>query len=183
LDELFAAHAADIRGRVLEVSDPAFSERFGTDVGQLDLLDIDPTNDRATIIADLADPGCLPPGRFDCVIVPQTLQYVRDLGAACRNLWGALAPGGVLLVSVPAVAKLDHHLREVDRWRLTPTGLATLLEQCCDGGEVEVTGRGNVLVATAYLMGVAAEELDDAELAFVDPDFPVVVLARVRRPA
>jgi SAM-dependent methyltransferase len=182
LDEFFASHRADIHGRVLEVRDPGFTGRFGLGIERVDIVDIDPTNERATILADLASPGSLPEATFDCAIVPQTLQYVSDLEAACRNLWHALAPGGVLLVSVPVISKLDHHLREVDRWRVTPTGLTSMLTTACPGAEIAVSSAGNVLLATAFLMGVSAEELRADELTRDDPDFPIVAFARVRRP-
>jgi hypothetical protein len=183
IDAFFAEHARDIRGHVLEVKDPGFTERFGTGVTAVDILDINPHNDRATVIADVADPGSLPAGRFDCAIVPQTLQYVRDIDASLRNLWESLAPGGVLLVSVPVVSKLDHDLVDVDRWRVTAAGLTTAIEAACPGAELTVSARGNVLLAVAFLMGVSAEELRDREIEADDATFPIVSFARARKPA
>lgn len=180
--EFFERHAADITGRVLEVGAPVFLRRFGRGATSVDIVDIDPRNDQATILADIADPGCLGGRTFDCVLVPQTLQYVRDPAAALANLWGALRPGGVMLVTVPSIAKLDHHLGEVETWRFLPRGLSALVERSCPGAEVQVGSDGNVLTAVAFLMGVAAEELRDSELAHADSDYPVVVTARVRRP-
>ena len=40
---------------------------------------------------------------------------------------------------------------------------------------------GNVLTATAFLMGMAAEDLRQAELDRADPSFPVVVGIRAQR--
>lgn len=43
---------------------------------------------------------------------------------------------------------------------------------------------GNVLTATAFLRGLAAEELDAEALAYVDPVYELLVLARaVKAPA
>jgi hypothetical protein len=48
---------------------------------------------------------------------------------------------------------------------------------------VEVEAYGNVLSATAFLYGFAAEELKPAELELRDPDFEVILAARARKAA
>ncbi|MEV0201005.1 methyltransferase domain-containing protein [Nonomuraea sp. NPDC050691] len=57
-------------------------------------MDIDPDNEDATLLADLAEPGSLPDGRYGCVLLIQTLQYVRDPRAALLNVRRALAHSG-----------------------------------------------------------------------------------------
>ena len=182
LDRFFAANAADITGAVLEVKDPAFSGRHGHHIDRLDLVDIDPRNLEATIVADLAEEGSLPAATFDCILVPQTLQYVDDPAAALANAWRALRAGGVLLVTVPSVARLDPELREVERWRMPPAGLRALLERTCVGGDVHVEGHGNLTTTIAFLLGLAAEELRADELVRSDADFPLLACGRARRP-
>jgi hypothetical protein len=44
--------------------------------------------------------------------------------------------------------------------------------------DVEVTTYGNVLSASSFLYGLAAEELAPEQLAYEDPDFPVTVAIR-----
>jgi SAM-dependent methyltransferase len=184
LESFLAVFAEVIRGRVLEVAEPLYTRRFGGDrVTSSDVLDIDISNEAATIVADLAVPGSLPAGRFDCAIVTQTLQYVDDPVAAVSNLSQALAGGGTLLLVVPCMSRLDPEQRHVDRWRFTPLGLEDLVRRGCPDGELDVRGYGNVLASTAFLMGLAADELRPAELEDVDPDFPLVACARVRKPA
>lgn len=174
----------DIRGRVLEVGDRAYTRRFGgSDVTSSDVMDIDEANDSATIVADLGAPESLPAEGFDCIVVTQVLQYVDDPGAAVANLWSALARGGSLLLTVPCLQRIDPDLRELDRWRFTALGLEDLVRRSCPDGEVHVLAYGNVLTSTAFLMGMAADELRPAELEHADRDFPLVACARVRRPA
>jgi len=43
---------------------------------------------------------------------------------------------------------------------------------------VKVTAHGNVLAATAFLQGLALEELRPADLDFNDPSYPVIVTGR-----
>jgi SAM-dependent methyltransferase len=182
LDRFFDARRADIRGAVLEVGAPVFSGRFGTGVISTDVVDIDPRNDRATIVGDLGVPGLIPVESFDCVIVPQTLQYVADPRVAVVGLHAALRPGGVLLITMPMIAKLDDRAADVDHWRITPVGMRAALAAWCPGAEVTVESAGNVLTATAFLQGLAAEELRPEEFDVVDPMYPMIVMARVRRP-
>lgn len=97
-----------MRGVVLEVETPSFTRRFGgSRVVRSEVLDIRADNGLATIVADLGEPGSLPPDEFDCFLLLQTLHRVSDPQAALANAWRALAPGGVLLATVPhASAKL-----------------------------------------------------------------------------
>jgi SAM-dependent methyltransferase len=172
-----------IRGRTLEVRDDRYVRRFGTAVTSVDVLDIDPRNAEATIVADLSEEGSLPAAAFDCIVVTQTLQYVFDLHAALRNLWASLAPGGTLFVSVPAVSKVEPSLVDVDSWRLLPAGLRHLLKATCPSATIDRRSYGNVLVCTAFLLGVAAEELRAGELDSHDVLFVLINCAAVTKPA
>ena len=98
------AHAADIRGRVLEIAAPDYTTRFGHGVERVDILMATEGNPQATIVGDLADAPQIPSDTFDCAIVTQTLQFVYDVRAALATLHRILAPGGVLLATVPG-----HH--------------------------------------------------------------------------
>jgi SAM-dependent methyltransferase len=181
LDRFFAAHVRDIRGAVLEVGGPVFSGVHGRDVTSTDIVDIDPENARATIIGDLAVPGVLPRDAFDCAVVPQTLQYVADPRVAIANLYESLRPGGVLLLTVPGIAQIDHRAVAVDRWRITPAGLAELLVRWCPDAEIAVEGAGNVLTAMAFLQGISVEEMRPEDFDVLDPVYPMLAMARVRR--
>ena len=181
IEEFIRAHDRDVRGSCLEVMNADYTDRFGGDrVQRRDVLDIDPANTRATVVADLGEPDSLPPGRFDCIIFTQTLHLVPDMRIALNNVWRAVAPGGVLLLTVPALGRHDvrksfHH----DRWRVTKTGLDWLLSDV--EGPAQTTTYGNVLSCTAFLYGIAAEELSPEELNRVDPEFPLIVAARIQK--
>ena len=182
IDGFLARHAADIRGDVLELRDSGYTDRFGgAAVTGRHVLDVDPANPAATIVADLSEPGSLPRGHFDCFILTQTLQYVGDPVAALENAWGVLAPGGVLLLTVPTIARVDWPDGLEDLWRWTPAGLRRLVASAMPAGEADVEGHGNLLAATAFLMGLAAEELTREELEVFDPLYVVVAAARVAK--
>jgi hypothetical protein len=184
IEAYLARHAADVRGRVLEVKDASYTVRFGgSSVSASDVLDIDPNNVDATVVADLCDEGSLPAARFDCFVLTQTLHLLSDVQTGLRNAWQALAPGGVLLLTAPTLARVDRHLTEIDFWRFTPRGLERLLADACPDAEAEVEGRGNLITAIAFLAGLSADELKAEELAHADPFFPILACARVRKRA
>ena len=64
-------------------------------------------NPQATIVGDLTDAPQIPNDAFDCAIVTQTLQFVYDVRAALATLHRILAPGGVLLATVPGITKIS----------------------------------------------------------------------------
>lgn len=183
IEEFLSGHAEDVRGACLEILNADYTRRFGgARVTISDVLDINPANTAATIVADLGESDSLPAERFDCIIFTQTLHLVPDMRAAVANIWRALAPGGVLLLTVPVLGR--HEARKgfhADRWRVTKTGLEWLLTGLTDGGSAEVTHYGNVLSCTAFLYGMAAEELGREELQAVDREFPLIVAARMRK--
>jgi SAM-dependent methyltransferase len=182
IERFLAEHARDIRGNVLEVGHALYARAFRDSApARVEIVDIDTRNAEATIVADLSEPNSLPTGRFDCFILTQTLQLVADLDRALQNAWQGLASGGVLLITVPGITRSDADHVAVDRWRFTPSGLDTLLDRTCSGGQREVIGYGNLTSAVAFLLGLAAEELEEPELSAADPHFTVSVCARVER--
>jgi SAM-dependent methyltransferase len=182
IERFLEQHRADITGHVLEVKDSGYTDRFGHAVEERAVLDIDPANERATYVADLAAAAAVPSGAFDCFVLTQTLQYVFDLHAAVAHAHRMLRPGGVLLLTLPVVSRVtDPPL--TDFWRFTPLAAERLLEEVFAPGEIQVQGRGNVLSQVAFLEGLAAEDLTEAELADDDARQPLLVCARAVRAA
>lgn len=182
--EVFLAeHASAIRGVVGEIADDTYASRFGDGRAErIDIIDIDPTNARATVIADLGAEGALADESFDCLIVTQTLQYLIDPAAALRTCARALRPGGALLLSAPALTAHDRlEPDDIDRWRFWPAGLRHLIVEAFPHADVRLHGYGNLTAAIAFLHGISAEELRQDELSHVDLRYPVVIMARVDR--
>lgn len=173
--------STDIRGRVLEVSDNVYTRRIGGDrVTTGHVLDVSDTNPKATVIADLTDADHLASNTFDCVIVTQTLQLIYDVPAAIRTLYRILAPGGVLLVTVPGISQISRY--DMDRWghywSFTNLSARRLFEEVFPAEQVEVTAYGNVLAAVGFLHGLATQELRTEDLDQHDPDYEVIIAVR-----
>jgi SAM-dependent methyltransferase len=183
LNKFFERNSKDMHGRVLEVQGPIFSGRFGSNITETEILDIEPRNMLATIVADLNDSDVLPRESFDCIVAPQTIQYLTQPVTGLKNLYASLKPGGVLLVTAPFIQKIDHKGEGADRLRLSPLAFKELLEASCIGAEIEVESFGNVLTSIAFLMGISAEEMRPQDFDVFDPAYPMLVTARVRRPS
>jgi SAM-dependent methyltransferase len=181
--ERFLRRKADaITGDVLEVKSADYTTRFGTEVVRSHVVDIDPTNQTATLIGDICDRETLPVAAFDCVILTQTLQFVHDPASAMGNVWTSLRPGGTALITVPCMGRLDPDLEGSDLWRWTPQGLGTLLAATAPEATVELEAGGNLVASLATLLGLASQDLRPSDIAEDDPTFPVTACAAVRKP-
>jgi SAM-dependent methyltransferase len=181
IEQFLAAEQQAIRGRVLEVLNREYTDRFGTAVAASDVLDIDADNPLATVVADLAAADAVPTGGYDCFILTQTLQYVYDARAAVAHAHRILSPGGTLLCTVPVVSRIDRSALESEYWRFTAATCSRLFGEMFGPESVTVRARGNVLTAVAFLVGMAAEELSSGELERDDPFFPILVSVRATK--
>lgn len=178
-------HRADIRGHVLEVRQPMYTQRFGGDaVTERDVIDINPANLEATVVADLRHADAIATDTYDCIILTQTLQLIDDIAAVLAECARILRPGGVLLVTVPSVSKVDDESGlDGDFWRLTEASARRFFADVFPVDALEVTAYGNVRACAAFLYGMSAEELTPADLDHVDSAFPLVVTIRAVKPA
>jgi glycosyltransferase involved in cell wall biosynthesis/SAM-dependent methyltransferase len=181
--EFLSRHAEDIAGTVLEVGDDEYSRRFGgAKIIQQDILHIHPGNQRATIVGDLATPGVLPSATFDCLVITQTLHLIYDMPAAVREMYRALKPDGVALLTVPGISRIHRGEWGKDWcWSLTEVSARRMFSDVFGADQVEVETYGNVFAATVFLQGLALEEVPNAKLNVRDPAFPVIVSVRAQR--
>jgi SAM-dependent methyltransferase len=176
VDRFFTEHAQHVRGHCLEFQDPGYVVRFGRGrPTTIDVLDLSSDNPRATITADLTKPNSLRSDTYDCIVCVHVLHLVYEAEDLTRELHRLLAPGGTLLVAVPATAMIDPDWTEYRRW--TGLGVQTLLERFFDPDRIVVETYGNSLAAAAEMRGLAADEIAPWELRAHDDLFPVEVCA------
>lgn len=185
IESFLGENAQCIRGRVLEVADNNYTLRIGGDnVIQSDVLHNDDSNPRATLVADLAGHDVLEENLFDCVICTQTLQLIFDFRSAVATIHRILKPGGTALVTVPGISQISGEDMELtgDYWRFTNASVRRLFAEFFPADKTEVTAYGNVLAATSFLQGLAAEELTEQELLHYDPKYQMLVSIRATKP-
>ena len=181
IERFLSANAADIRGRVLEVAEPTYTEWFGAGVERSDVLHVQPGDPRATIVGDLTTGEGIPSEAFDCIILTQTLHVIYDVPAALRGARAALKPGGVLLATLPGISQVSRVDMDEwgDYWRFTTASARRLFGEVFDDFQVEA--HGNVLAAAAFLYGLAQDELERDELEVDHPDYELVITVRAVR--
>lgn len=181
IERFLRDRGGDITGRVLEVKDDTYTQRFGAGVTSADVLDVDADNPAATVVADLTHAPQIPDDRYDCIVLTQTLHLVYDVHAAVSECRRILRPGGTLLVTMPSLSRCSRELLHSDFWRITPAGAARLFGDAFGAEQVEVSSSGNAVLAAAFLMGVAVEEVSPRVLHRMDPLFPMVVTVRASK--
>ena len=190
LERFLSSHAEDIKGRTLETGDSRYSAKFGRDVTRADVLHISTGNPAASIVGDLESGLNIPEAAFDCIILTNTLLLIFDVRAALWNCHRALRPGGVLLVHFSGLVRSQVSARawgpsgwegEADYWRFTSAAATRLSGDCFGRDAITVHSYGNVRSVTAALYGLAADELTDRELDFVDTRFELAIGVRAVR--
>jgi hypothetical protein len=108
---------------------------------------------------------------------------IYDAAAAVRTIHRILKPGGVALVTVPAITRISRY--DMDHfgqyWCFTTKSAQRMFDEVFTPAGVEVRAFGNVFSAVAFLHGVAAEELTSTERLQHDPDYEVLVTICARK--
>jgi SAM-dependent methyltransferase len=173
-----------IQGRVLEIADSSYSRRFGGDrVEKYEVLHATSGNRNTTITGDLTDPATLPANAVDCFICTQTFNFIFDVQKAVAGAYHILKPGGVLLATVSGISQISRY--DMDRWgdywRFTTASLEKLFKPFFKD-ELEIKPFGNVLAATAFLQGIAVEDLPDRSLLDQnDADYQLLITIVARK--
>lgn len=179
IEAFLAAHAAAIRGRCLEVTSDEYVRHFGGDrVSSVEVLDIDEGNEGATIVGDLQNLDAIPSATFDCVVVTQTLQYLRDPRRGVAEMHRILAESGTALVTLPCLGRVEPG-DVVDYWRFMPAGVEALFAD--QAWQIQVQSFGNALLGLAMWTGMAVEDLPERVWSLDDPDFPCLVGIRATK--
>jgi SAM-dependent methyltransferase len=183
IERYLGTHASDIRGRVAEVGDAHYTHRYGRETTESTVLDIDVGNRRASVIADLESGEGVPSASFDCFILTQVLMLTYNVHAAVRHVAASLKPGGVLLGSVSGISQISEldAAKTGEYWRFTAASVERILGEHFE--TTDVRAYGNVVTATAFLNGLAAEELTRKQLDYVDARYPLVITFRAARPS
>lgn len=185
IENYLRQHAHLVRGRVLEIGDNDYTLRFGGEkVQQSDILHIDGSNTKATIIGDLSGAPQIPDNTYDCIILTQTLHLIFDFKAALQTCYRVLKPGGVLLMTVPGITHIDQgEWKENWLWAFTGSSICRLLKPLFGVQQVNVETHGNVYAAAAFLYGMGLDEVRQKELDYHDPHYQVIIVSTAEKPS
>lgn len=180
IENFLEENAKDVHGRVLEIEDDGYTKMYGHEVTHSDVLHVAEWAPGVTIVGDLTSADHIDSNLFDCIILTQTLQLIYDFRAALRTLHRILKPRGVLLATLPGISQIAREGGEqwTDHWRFTRLATEKLFAEVFDAQNVSVQAHGNVLAATAFLYGLAIEEVHRWELDYRDPDYELSIAVR-----
>jgi len=182
IEGFLKAHAADIRGEVLEAAaEPNYTKQFGGDrVTRGHIMYPVPGLPGGTMVGNLETGVGIPSAAFDCVLLTQVLQFIYDMPAAVANSHRALKDGGTMLATfagISQIAKSDM-VAWGEYWRITDAGARRLFGDVFGPGNVEVQVFGNCLAACAFLNGMVISDLKPADLDYSDPEFQLIIAVR-----
>ncbi len=181
IEAFLKTHKSCVRGNVLEVQDNIYTRKFGqARVTGSDILDIDRSNSKATLIGDLSQPGMFKENSYDCIIITQTIHVIFDIDAVFCSLKRMIKPGGYILATFPSVSRIDGGAgHENDCWRFTHASTKQLFHKHFPDSEISIHSYGNVAVCAAFLYALSIEDLDKEQLEKNDPNFPLIIGAAV----
>jgi len=186
IEDFLKKHAPDISGRVLEMGEPLYTNKFGGDrVSQSDVLNYVEGNPKATIVADLVDAPHIPDNSFDCIIITQTLQMIFEVDQAISTLHRILKPNGVMLATSHGITKVARREGVDDwgeYWHFTTQSSRKLFGDVFGRENIDVSSYGNILTTIASLHGLSAAEVEPDELDHNDPDYELLVMVRAVKP-
>jgi SAM-dependent methyltransferase len=178
IERFLSSYSSRICGHALEIGENRYTMQFGGQkVQKSDILHVAEGFPGATIIADLTRAEHIPTDSFDCIICTQTLHLIFDIDLAIGTLHRILKPGGVLLATVPGISQISRY--DMDRWgdywRFTSASAQRLFEKQFSSQNLSIQVFGNVLAATAFLQGIAVQDLQEEDLNVADADYQVLI--------
>lgn len=180
IDQFISRQAGDIQGTVLEIGDDTYTKIYGLLVDRSDVLHVQEGNPKATIVADLTCADAISDNTYDCIIMPQTIQFIYDFRSALKHTYRILKPNGVLLVTMSGITQISRY--DMDRWgdywRFTSLSVTKLFEEFFSSRNLTIKAYGNVLSVISLLEGLASRELKKPELDFHDPNYEIIISVR-----
>jgi len=177
IEDFIETNKRYITGSVLEITDPSYTLRYGSNVTKSDVLDIDIKNKKANIHGDLRDlKKVIKDSTYDCIILTHVLGLVDDYQSAIKECRRILKPGGVILYTGSCIGAI---LGEEVFWRFNPNSVKFIFEKYFKPKSLFIKNYGNALAGQCFLIGMAQEDLTKRELDYVDDRFPCSVGAVV----
>ncbi len=183
IEQFIAGKAHLIVGRVIEIAEKTYTEKYGKKVDIAEILHVDKNDKTATIIADLTVLDSVPDSIADTFICTQTLNFIYDTQTAVKSIHKILKPRGKAIITVAGLSQISRF--DMDRWgdywRFTDKSLRLLLAETFGEDNVHIEIMGNVYGATMLLQGISFEEVNIAKLAVKDDNYQVILGAIVTK--
>lgn len=191
-DQYLSQYRSDIHGTALEVGTTDTIRQYGgLTLDQVDAIDLSLHSPEVTIVADLSRADHISSNTYDCFVNQFTSHLIYDIEAAIFHSIRILKPGGVLLINFPCVDYYFSHGLDMGTgkplfmyWWFTPLQVENIFRGIgLEAQDFSLKVYGNLFTRIAYQLNLPAEELTQHEMEFSDPGHPLLVCARVVKPA
>lgn len=180
-------HAADIKGRALEVEETVILRDYGGErVTQAEAIDLATHHDEVKVVADLARADHVPSDSYDCFVLPFSTAVIYDIEAALYHALRILKPGGVLLTNFWCMDYYFHRGLDMStggtlfmaHWP-TPLQVHNWLHALgLSQSDYTLRTYGNLMARMAFLMNLPAKDLTADERDAVDEGQPLSLCLR-----
>jgi glycosyltransferase involved in cell wall biosynthesis len=183
IEQFLKIHSRSIQGKILEVGDDRYTQQFGHNIKNLDILNVKEGLWDTSIVDDLSNPHKLPFNYYDCFICTQTLHCIYNCDEAIQNSLKVLKKGGTLLITVPGISPLSlHDYQDWGQfWTFTEMSLRKLLEKYAPKENILIYSYGNLKSSVAFLYGYSWKELRRNELDEHSLKFPITIAAAIKK--
>lgn len=183
IERFLQKHKRYICGTVMEIAEDTYTKMYGKDLQDILIFTAD---ERATservIIGDLQSGKGVREGIANCFILTQTLPFIYDIPASCKNIVKMLKRGGTALVTVRGISMISKYDEERwgDYWGFTMRSLRRAFEMD-DIEIIDLVQYGNMRTAIGFLCGMVKEDLRDEDFETDDELYPVLLGIAIRK--
>lgn len=176
IERFLADNRDKINGIVMEMADSKYTEMFGQNVQQSQILHLNGWG-KGVIKGDLETGEGVPENQVDCFICTQTIQFIYDIHGAVRSIYKMLKPGGVALITAHCLGQISlyDYRNWGEYWRFTDMSMYKLFAEVFDENQITVRSWGSMKTAIAYQYGLCAEDLQEKDFEFQDEQYPVII--------
>ena len=183
IEQFLEKHKNLIHGKVMEISDNAYTRKYGEDnVEESIVLHVDGWG-KNTIKGNLETGEGIYDDWIDTLILTQTLMFIFDTYKTVQNIYRMLKPGGTVLVTVAGISQISRY--EADNWgdfySFHVDAVKRIFGEIFGLENVQVECFGNVKTAISLLYGLCCEDLTAADFAYQDQDYQVILGVVVRK--
>jgi len=178
IEKFIDINQENIHDRVMEVADNQYTQKFDKHVRESLVMHVEGWGKNVVQINLETGMGvCEYADSIDCFICTQTIQMIYDMKSAICNIYQLLKSGGTALITIAGIAALSlyDYFNWGEYWRVTPKSMRKILEGVFDKDKIEIFGYGNVKTTIAFLYGVCVEDLREADFAYDDEQFPMLI--------
>lgn len=164
-----------ITGNCLEIAEDTYIKKFGKVPFSTNILHVNGWG-KNVIKGNFETGEGLKEEEFNCMVITQTLMFIKNLNDAVENMYRSLKKGGCALITVSGITQISRYDADNwgDYWRFNYDGIKSVMESVFGHENIEIVHYGNVKTACALLYGVAVEELKKVDLDYKDYDYPVI---------